>query len=159
RPFDPALSYGEWDWQSRYWRQVNCRLALDLSAQWRNQDYSIAPAASNLRYNGQRAQFSYNAGKTWNYSAGWQRDDYAWADPVLANSSNVYTLGAGYQQGDQHSGLNWRHLAARYSGQPLIDYDKDDYDFDFGGSYCHIHWRGYAGYTRLRQDFPGNVNN
>jgi hypothetical protein len=158
RPFNPGLSYSEWQAQGRYWRQVSQEVDMDLSYRWRNQEYGADPLAG-LKYNGMSALFNYAPDCNWRFNGGLQHDDYAFTDALRASANTVYTLGSGYQNGERRYGLNWRRMAARYGGSPAFDYDKDDVDFDYADGDGRWRWRSYIGFGHLEQVFAGNPNN
>ena len=157
RPYNPDLSYDEWDATARYRRHFNCALDGDFRYSWRDTKYDIDPL-NNLRYNEINSQFNYAPSEDWNLTGTWGRSDYQFADPLRAYVDNVYALGYGYHVADGTADFNWRRSVSDYPGAPTFSNRKDDYDFDFTQTGCDWHWRGYVGMGQLEQSFPGSLN-
>lgn len=158
RPFAPDRSYDEWQAQGRYRRQLSCQLDLDLRYLYRDKRYAIDPLSDSTQRQGS-ALLNYMPDEHWNYQAGWQRSDYAFANPLRANLSDVYTLGAGYRLDESYVGFNWRRNESDFTGAPQFSNTRDDYDFEFQQQGCDWRWRSYLGFGRLAQQLPGNLNN
>jgi hypothetical protein len=158
RPFAPDRSYDEWMAQARYRRQLSCVLDMDLRYMLRDREYDIDPLSDSKLRQGS-ALLNYTPDEQWSFQGGWQRSDYAYANPLRAFLSDVYTLGGGYRFEDSYAGFNWRRNATDFNGAPQFSNTKDDYDFEFSQNGCDWRWRSYIGFSRLAQELPGNLNN
>jgi len=157
RDFNAAEDYKDDRGSVSYQRYLSDRLDASVRLSERRKEFSALPLDDLDEHN---VEFLVNAypNNCWNAYAGFERKDYAFANPARAYLRTGVSAGLGYTHDNVSAYLDWRSSDNSYDINTDRDYTLNTLDFSGVLDCDPSRLRVYYGVGALSQEHPMSVN-